>query len=139
MPEHPEQFGGHERSFERRSGGYTQSNPAPPPPIWIIAAISKTFAEMSPVQRSVVWWTGFTAFAGPLARLVIQDWLKLLPIEHEHESAVGIAAEAGVSFLLMVVGLCVIIPPLGVWIITHVPLPKSWKRREDRRTIEHPG
>lgn len=102
------------------------------PPTMIVKAISNTMNEMAPIQRIAVWWTGFVLFAGPVVRIIVQDWFSLFG-EHTHNDWKGLVIEMAGSGILSTVGLCIIIPPLGIWIINHVPLPKTWKRREDRR------
>ncbi len=106
------------------------------PPTVITKAITNTLDDMNPVQRMAVWWTGFVLFAGPVARIIVQDWLNLLG-EHGHEDWKGLALEMIGSGILSTIGLCIIIPPLGIWlvdkIVNNIPLPKNWKRREDRR------
>lgn len=85
----------------------------------------KALSDLSPTQKKVFFSIGATLAFLVLLRYLVQDIIRA----HEHVSAVVTAAEVGGTIALLVIAIGFMVPPFGMWMISHVPLPSFLKRK----------
>lgn len=85
----------------------------------------KALAELSPIQKKVFFSIGATLAFLVLLRYLVQDIIRA----HEHASAFVTGAEYGGTIALLVIAIGFMVPPFGMWMISHLPLPAFLKRK----------
>ncbi len=104
MPAHPPEDG---KPEDRKSVSGTR---------YVLRALD----EMPPLQKRVFFWIGATLAVLVLLRFLVNDIVRA----HDHASAWAIGAEVGGSIALLVFAIGFMVPPFGMWMITHLPIPK---------------
>jgi len=87
--------------------------------------IEDYMAAMPRYQRVIVFFLGLALTLWGMTGVHPEHWA-----EPGHNIGVTIA-EIGWSTARISIGIMVMIPPLGMWFIRNVPLPKWLKRKED--------
>jgi len=93
----------------RTSGGSTGST-----------AVMRALDQMTPLQKRVFFRIGANLAGLVLLRFLMNDIIRV----HEHASAWAVGWELGGSVALLVLAIGFMVPPFGMWMITHVPIPK---------------
>ena len=112
MPAHPPEDG---KPEERKSVSGTR---------YVLRALD----EMPPLQQRVFFWIGATLAGLVLLRFLVNDIIRA----HGHDTAWEIAAEVGGSIALLIFAIGFMVPPFGMWMITHIPLPKFLSRGDSK-------
>ncbi len=85
----------------------------------------KALDDLTPPQKKVFFSIGATLAFLVLLRFLVQDIIRA----HEHQSALQTGAEYGGTIALLVIAIGFMVPPFGMWMISHVPLPPFLKRK----------
>ncbi len=85
----------------------------------------KAIGDLTPVQRKVFFAIGATLAGLVLLRYLVQDIVRA----HEHTAALQTAAEYGGTIALLIIAIGFMVPPFGMWMINHLPLPGFLKRK----------
>ena len=81
---------------------------------------------MSPIQKKVFFSIGAVLAGLVLLRFLVEDIIRA----HEHQSALQAGAEYGGTIALLVIAIGFMVPPFGMWMISHLPLPGFLKRKQ---------
>ena len=103
----------------------TTQPPRPSSPSSPTKLALKALSELSPIQKKVFFSIGAILAFLVLLRYLVQDIIRT----HEHVSAVVTAAEYGGTIALLVIAIGFMVPPFGMWMISHLPLPAFLKRK----------
>ena len=87
--------------------------------------VVKAVDDLTWFQKKVFFNLGATLFVLVLLRFAVQDIIR----PHEHASALVVGAEYGGSVAFLVIAIAMMVPPFGMWMIEHVPLPGFLKRK----------
>lgn len=82
--------------------------------------IEKTLSDMPAWQRAALFASGLLSFIVPPIR-----WLMTEHVEHGWTDT---AAEAGGTIGIMFLGLFLMIPRAGLYLLDRIPLPLKWRR-----------
>lgn len=85
--------------------------------------VLRALDQMPPLQQRVFFWIGATLAGLVLLRFLVNDIIRA----HDH-TAWEIAAEVGGSIALLIFAIGFMVPPFGMWMITHIPIPQFLTR-----------
>ena len=84
------------------------------------SGVMRAIDKLTPMQKKVFFGIGAVLASLVLLRFLMNDIIR----PHEHGSALQVGAELGGSVVLLVLAIAFMCPPLGVWLIAHIPIPK---------------
>ncbi len=85
----------------------------------------KAISDLNPLQKKVFFSIGAILAGLVLLRFLVVDIVRA----HDHGSALVAAGEVGGSIALLVLAIAFMVPPFGMWMISHIPLPGFLKRK----------
>ena len=84
------------------------------------SGVMRAIDNLTPLQRKVFFGFGAALATLVLLRFLMNDIIRA----HEHGSAWQVGAELGGSVVLLILAIAFMVPPFGMWLIGHIPLPK---------------
>ena len=95
-------------------------------------AVTKAIESLSPLQRRIMFALGAALGLLVLVRYFVQDILR----PHEHQSGIVMGFELGGSVVMLVFAIVLMAPPIGMWLIQKLPLPKFLSRKGTQPTTK---